>query len=62
MREIRPSGSVRGVRRKPYPYRDTHQPDAKQRALLLGAEKRSVDGPRDLPQSRILVTTNLADG
>jgi hypothetical protein len=22
MREIRPSGSVRGVRRKPYPYRD----------------------------------------
>lgn len=26
MREIRPSGSVRGVRRKPYPYRDTLQP------------------------------------
>jgi hypothetical protein len=23
MREIRPSGSVRGVRRNPYPYRDT---------------------------------------
>jgi hypothetical protein len=28
MREIRPSGSVRGVRRKPYPYRDTLLPDA----------------------------------
>jgi hypothetical protein len=26
MREIRPYGSVRGVRRKPYPYRDTLQP------------------------------------
>ncbi len=26
MREIRPSGSVRGVRRKPYPYRDSLQP------------------------------------
>ena len=28
MREIRPYGSVRGVRRKPYPYRDTPTPDA----------------------------------
>jgi hypothetical protein len=26
MREIRPSGSVRGVRRKPYPYRDEINP------------------------------------
>ncbi len=26
MREIRPYGSVRGVRRKPYPYRDHIQP------------------------------------
>jgi hypothetical protein len=26
MREIRPSGSVRGVRRKPYPYRDIIHP------------------------------------
>jgi hypothetical protein len=26
MREIRPSGSVRGVRRKPYPYRDIVHP------------------------------------
>jgi hypothetical protein len=26
MREIRPYGSVRGVRRKPYPYRDTPHP------------------------------------
>lgn len=28
MREIRPSGSVRGVRRNPYPYRDAHPADA----------------------------------
>jgi hypothetical protein len=26
MREIRPYGSVRGVRRKPYPYRDMPHP------------------------------------
>ncbi len=26
MREIRPYGSVRGVRRKPYPYRDNIHP------------------------------------
>jgi hypothetical protein len=26
MREIRPYGSVRGVRRKPYPYRDSLHP------------------------------------
>ena len=26
MREIRLSGSVRGVRRNPYPYRDTFHP------------------------------------
>jgi hypothetical protein len=26
MREIRPYGSVRGVRRKPYPYRDIPLP------------------------------------
>jgi hypothetical protein len=35
MREIRPSGSVRGVRRKPYPYRDRLTSDAKQRSLAL---------------------------
>jgi hypothetical protein len=34
MREIRPSGSVRGVRRKPYPYRDNPQPDAEGSAGL----------------------------
>jgi hypothetical protein len=28
MREIRLSGSVRGVRRKPYPYRDRPKSDA----------------------------------
>jgi len=39
MREIRPYGSVRGVRRKPYPYRDIPQPDAKQRVLFLGRHR-----------------------
>jgi len=29
MREIRPYGSVRGVRRNPYPYRDMRKPHAK---------------------------------
>ena len=28
MREIRQSGSVRGVRSNPYPYRDSHRLDA----------------------------------
>ena len=31
MREIRPYGSVRGVRRKPYPYRDSPTTAAQQR-------------------------------
>jgi hypothetical protein len=31
MREIRPSGSVRGVRSNPYPYRDDISADAEQR-------------------------------
>jgi hypothetical protein len=34
MREIRPYGSVRGVRRNPYPYRDTLPPDAEGSAGL----------------------------
>jgi hypothetical protein len=34
MREIRLSGSVRGVRRNPYPYRDTPKPDAEGSVLL----------------------------
>ena len=33
MREIRQSGSVRGVRRKPYPYRDHPLPMRKHGAL-----------------------------
>jgi hypothetical protein len=33
MREIRPSGSVRGVRRKPYPYRDIPPAGAEHRVL-----------------------------
>ena len=32
MREIRLSGSVRGVRRKPYPYRDINSSGAKHRS------------------------------
>ena len=35
MREIRPYGSVRGVRRKPYPYRDIPPPAAQQRQTLI---------------------------
>jgi len=34
MREIRPYGSVRGVRRKPYPYRDTTPADAEGSAVF----------------------------
>ena len=37
MREIRPSGSVRGVRRKPYPYRDTPPADAEGSAVFRDA-------------------------
>jgi len=39
MREIRQSGSVRGVRRKPYPYRDLPKSDAVGSALLSVAQK-----------------------
>ena len=35
MREIRPSGSVRGAGREARPYRDYPNSDAKQRGLLL---------------------------
>jgi hypothetical protein len=34
MREIRLSGSVRGVRRKPYPYRDRPTTAAQQRGFM----------------------------
>jgi hypothetical protein len=37
MREIRPSGSVRGVRRKPYPYRDNIHPLQEQRERYKAA-------------------------
>jgi len=36
MREIRLSGSVRGVRRNPYPYRDPHPSDAVGGVLVVG--------------------------
>jgi hypothetical protein len=39
MREIRQSGSVRGVRRNPYPYRDRH--------LLLQGLPIALRGRRD---------------
>jgi hypothetical protein len=39
MREIRPSGSVRGVRRKPYPYRDVLLP-----LRSSAGASRGVDG------------------
>ena len=35
MRETRPSGSVRGVRSDPYPYRDIPPPAAQQRQTLI---------------------------
>ena len=40
MREIRPSGSVRGVRSNPYPYRDPTPPDAVGGAKNVAPEKR----------------------
>ena len=39
MREIRPYGSVRGVRRKPYPYRDTILP-VRSTVLVLARNRR----------------------
>ena len=36
MREIRSSGSVRGVRSNPYPYRDTVHPLQSSAGALLG--------------------------
>jgi len=49
MREIRPYGSVRGVRRKPYPYRDTLNP-MPQAALFLGRPSRHVS-QTDIPDA-----------
>jgi hypothetical protein len=43
MREIRPSGSVRGVRRKPYPYRDTNSSGAQHRAYRVTNDCVTVD-------------------
>ncbi len=41
MREIRQSGSVRGVRRNPYPYRDPTKPHAKHgTGFILGTPSR----------------------
>lgn len=42
MREIRPYGSVRGVRRNPYPYRDPTPPDAEGGAVLDSPRYRTV--------------------
>lgn len=51
MREIRPYGCVRGVRRNPYPYRDTPPPDAEGSAKTLNPkitfrEGKNVTPPR----------------
>jgi hypothetical protein len=48
MREIRPYGSVRGVRRKPYPYRDTLLP-MRSSVLLRTLAETEISG---LPPSR----------
>ncbi len=48
MREIRPYGSVRGVRRKPYPYRDTTPADAEGSAVFEDAGPWLIfTAPRD---------------
>jgi hypothetical protein len=51
MREIRQSGSVRGVRRKPYPYRDLPKTDAVGSAgfTTLDTENTSVIVGADSP-------------
>ena len=46
MREIRSSGSVRGVRSDPYPYRDEIHPVRKHRALLLALPKTPDGAPQ----------------
>jgi len=66
MREIRPYGSVRGVRRKPYPYRDLLQP-MRSSVLFLpvatapdGSPRRSKDASEetDLSEGRSALTLN----
>jgi hypothetical protein len=56
MREIRQSGSVRGVRRNPYPYRDGPPADAEGSVLLLldEAEARTaVTGASTASQTQL---------
>ena len=51
MREIRPSGSVRGVRRKPYPYRDTTSFRCASSAVFGDASPRLILTASQLMQS-----------
>jgi len=57
MREIRQSGSVRGVRRKPYPYRDPPLPMRSMDGFLdAGSDKngrRNTGRVRGLPSLKI---------
>jgi len=66
MREIRPYGSVRGVRRKPYPYRDKHPSGAEQRGFYAAGTPRhpqqeykvlSKSGRREFMKGNELLTS-----
>ncbi len=49
MREIRPYGSVRGVRSNPYPYRDMRKPDAEGSAKTLNPKTTFREGMNVTP-------------
>jgi len=60
MREIRPSGSVRGVRRKPYPYRGMPNPHAKHGAFFGDAGgERIWRGREKMRRTRMLSIINI---
>lgn len=48
MREIRPYGSVRGVRRKPYPYRDILNPVQRTVAFYPAGGVEDLEGEEPL--------------
>ena len=59
MREIRPYGSVRGVRRKPYPYRDMLNPMRSSVLFVPGSTeaRMTTDAARPPPEGRPAATT-----
>jgi hypothetical protein len=59
MREIRPSGSVRGVRSNPYPYRDTPPPDAAGSALLIFTVSSTLIPGQNTPPSPLDAPSNV---